>query len=65
MNDGWTHSTRITKSQLRKARPENVVRLARWLKIRNIDTMSHRQLIRILDWLFKRREKRERGMTLW
>jgi hypothetical protein len=62
MNDRWTHGTRLTKNQLRKACPENVIRLALWLKIRNVDTMSHRQLIRLLDWLFKRRERRECGM---
>lgn len=54
---------RITKKQLRKASPENVRRLARWLRVRNIDVMSHGQLIRFLDWLFKRPQKRARGMA--
>lgn len=53
----------ITKKQLRKAAPENVRRLARWLRVRNIDTMSHGQLIRFLDWLFKRADKKMRGMA--
>lgn len=54
---------RITKRNLKKAAPENVRRLARWLRIRRIDEMSHGQLIRLLDWLFKRPEKRLRGLT--
>lgn len=58
--------SQITKRQLRKARPKDVRRLARWLHVRNIDTMSHRQLIKFLHWLFTRRERRERGLIpLW
>ena len=54
---------RVTKRQLRKAAPENVRRLARWLRVRNMDTMSHGQLIRFLDWLFKRPDRKARGMA--
>jgi len=41
-----------------------VARLARWLRIRSIDTMSHRQLVRLLAWLFKRRDMRARNLTM-
>jgi hypothetical protein len=54
----------IKRKQLRKARPENVRRLARWLRVRNLDEMSDRQVISFLHWLFTRREKRERGLIL-
>lgn len=54
---------RVRKKDLRRARAEDVIRLARWLKLRDIDTMSHRQLIRLLDWLFKRPEKRARNIA--
>lgn len=54
---------RVTKRDLRRARKEDVQRLARWLKIRDIDKMSHAQLIRLLDWLFKRPLQRSRGMA--
>lgn len=53
----------IRKRHLTRARPEDVRRLARWLKVRDIDTMSDRQLCRFLHWLFTRREKRERNLT--
>lgn len=53
----------IRKRHLMKARPEDVRRLARWLKVRNIDDMSHRQLCKFLHWLFTRRDKRARGMA--
>jgi len=53
----------MSKKSLRQAKPEDVRRLARWLKIKDIDKMSHRQLIRMLDWLFKRAEKKRRGMA--
>ncbi len=59
----YDSAPRISKRQLRKAKPEDVRRLARWLKIKHIDTMSHRQLIRLLDWLFKRPAKKRMGMA--
>lgn len=53
------------KDKLRQAQqPDAVRRLAKWLKMRNIDAMSDRQVIRLLDWYFKRREKKFRGLTL-
>jgi len=54
-------SRSLTKSQLRRAKPEALVRFARWLKLRNIDEMSHRQLASLVHWLITRRDKRERG----
>lgn len=53
----------IHRRHLKKARPEDVRRLARWLKLRNIDEMSDRQLISLLHWLFTRREKKQRGLA--
>lgn len=54
----------IRRRHLMKARPEDVRRLARWLNVRHIDTMSHRQLCSFLHWLFTRRERRARGFIL-
>jgi len=53
----------IRRRHLKRARPEDVRRLARWLKVKNIDQMSDRQLISFLHWLFTRREKRARGLA--
>ena len=64
-------SSRVTKRELRKSiamtgSSANVRRLARSLRIRNLDDMSDKQVIRFIDWLLKRREKRERGMIpMW
>lgn len=64
-------SPRITKREMRKSIAKtgssaSIRRLARWLCVRRLDDMSDRQLIRFLDWLFKRRERYERGMNgLW
>ncbi len=64
-------SPRVTKRELRKSialtgSSANVRRLARSLRIRNLDDMSDKQVIRFIDWLLKRREKRERGMIpMW
>ncbi len=55
---------KVRKRHLMKARPEDVRRLARSLSIKHIDEMSHRQLCKLLHWLFTRQEKRERGMIL-
>ncbi len=60
-NDG---KPKITKSQLRRAKHENVKRLARALGLkRDIDTMSHRQLAALVYWRLTREEKRLRGLT--
>ena len=52
----------MKKSTLRKAKPEDVVRLAKYLKLR-IDGMSHRQIISLVCWLLSRREKFMRNLT--
>jgi hypothetical protein len=54
--------TRITRADLKNAQPEAVRRLARWLKMREIDAMSHHQLCRLLAWLFSRGDKRRRNL---
>ena len=43
----------ITKEQLRKARPENVIRLAKWLKL-DIEGMSIKQIINLVRWRITR-----------
>jgi len=53
---------RLEKRHLKRAKPEDLRRLARWLGLKhNIDTMSQRQLASLVFWLLGRREKRERG----
>jgi hypothetical protein len=47
----------ITKSDLRKAKPENVRRLAKWLDL-HIDGMSDRQVIKLVHWYLTRRRYR-------
>ncbi len=51
----------LRKWQLKRAKPDDLKRLARWLRLRDIDEMSHRQLAKLVHWLLTRREKRERG----
>jgi len=53
-------SQRLTKAELRSAKPENVRRLAKFLRLRGVDEMSDKQVIRLILWLLKRCEKRER-----
>lgn len=48
-----------------RARPGCTRRLAKFLKMKNVDEMSDKQVIRLLDWFFKRREKKMRGMIAW
>lgn len=58
----------MSKEHMRKAeskRPGTIRRLARWLKMKHLDEMSDRQVIRLLDWYFKRRDKKMRGMIAW
>jgi hypothetical protein len=52
---------RLEKRHLKRSKPENLKRFARWLKLRDIDEMSHRQLANLVFWLITRKEKRERG----
>lgn len=51
----------ITIQSLKKAKPDNIIRFAKWLKLR-IDDMSIRQMIKLINWRLGRRHKRERGM---
>jgi hypothetical protein len=56
----------MSKDHMREAekvRPGCTRRLARFLRMRNLDQMSDRQVLRLLDWYFKRKEKKARGMT--
>ena len=55
---------RLEKRHLKRSKPEDLKRFARWLKLRDIDKMSHRQLANLVFWLITRREKRERGWIL-
>jgi hypothetical protein len=43
----------ITKEKLTKARPENVIRFAKWLGL-NIKGMSLRQIIKLVRWRVNR-----------
>ena len=54
----------MKRSTLKKAKPEDVIRLAKWLKLR-IDGMSHRQVIKLIYWLITREDKRKRGLTTY
>lgn len=48
---------------LKKAKPENVVRLAKWLKL-DIDGMSHRHIVKLVKWRITRHKKREMGLII-
>ena len=43
----------ITKADLKKAKPENLLRLANWLKLYT-DGMSHRQIAKLVWWRITR-----------
>lgn len=43
----------INKSDLKKSKPENVIRLAKWLRL-HIDGMSLRQIIKLIYWRITR-----------
>jgi hypothetical protein len=47
---------------LRKANPDNLIRLAMWLKL-DVDGMSHRQIASLIHWRITREDKRRRGLT--
>jgi hypothetical protein len=52
----------FTRADLRKARHEDLKRLARFLGLhRDIDKMSQKQLASLIVWLLGRRKKYERG----
>lgn len=54
----------ISTKNLKRSRPEDLRRFAKWLNLKHIDEMSHRNLAKLVRWLITRREKRERGLTL-
>lgn len=43
----------ITKEKLKKSKPEDVIRFARWLRLK-IDGMSIRQVISLVKWRITR-----------
>lgn len=56
----------MNKAYMREAermRPGCTRRLAKFLKMKNVDEMSDRQVIRLLNWYFKRGEKKRRGLA--
>jgi hypothetical protein len=53
----------MKKSTLRKSKPENVIRLANWLRL-HIDGMSHRQIIKLVHWRLSREEKRRCSLIM-
>jgi len=55
---------RLERRHLKRTKHENLKRFARWLKLRDIDTMSQRQLANLVFWRITRQEKRERGLIL-
>jgi hypothetical protein len=44
---------KIMRRHLKKAKPENILRLARFLKLR-VDDMSHRQIVSLVYWRITR-----------
>ena len=57
-------STIIKTSTLRKSKPENLLRLAKFLKL-HTDGMSHRQIASLIHWLLTRQDKRRRNLTTY
>ena len=53
----------LSRHILRKAKPENLIRLAKWLKL-HIDGISHRQIVNLVYWRITRQSKRDKGMLL-
>ena len=49
----------LTKAQLSEAKPENLLRFARWLGLKNLDRMSHEQRVRLVYWMITRHAKNE------
>jgi len=55
----------MTKAEMRRAKPEDIRRLANFIfKTTGIADMGDKQIIRLLDWYFKRAEKKRRGLAL-
>ena len=51
----------MKKRHLMRSKPEDVLRLARFLGLKRLDAMSHRQRCYLIMWLLKRREKKAAG----
>jgi hypothetical protein len=50
---GMYYRYNLSKHSLREARPENLSRLARFLRLR-IDDMSHNQIVKLVYWRITR-----------
>jgi hypothetical protein len=58
-------SEKLKRIDLRRAKHEALLRLARRLNLRrDLETMSHQQLAALIYWLLGRREKRAKGFVL-
>lgn len=53
----------IDKRDLRKAKPEDLRRLAKFIDVKGLDEMSDKQLIKFLAWYYKRPAMRQRNMS--
>jgi len=60
---GGKYGTEVQNGREEKldAQPKNVIRFAKWLHL-NIEGMSLRQTIKLINWRLGRRDKRARGM---
>ena len=47
---------RLTKRLMIKSQPENIIRLAKYLKFKNADRVPVKRLIHLIDWFLKKRE---------
>lgn len=55
----------MSKGTLRKAKPADLIRLGKWLKLDTDAVISHNQLANLIHWLITRHDKRSRGLTLY
>ena len=53
----------IDKRDLRKAKPEDLRRLAKFIDVKGVEEMSDKQLIKFLAWYYKRPKMRMRNMS--
>jgi hypothetical protein len=53
----------IDKQDLRKAKPEDLRRLAKFIDVKGVEEMSDKQLIKFLAWYYKRPTMRQRNMS--
>ena len=54
----------ITRKDLKAAGPVAVRRLAKFLGLKHLDTMSDRQVLCLVWWRLSRADKRARGIIL-